>query len=72
MKHLKFLSLALSFIVGTINLNAQSDEATGMLGDNFSLEGALEVFKSAESLEQFEELLNNEEKAKKRDKIRVF
>ena len=64
MKHLKFLSLALFFIVGTINLNAQNDdEATGMLGDNFSLEGALEVFKKSESLEEFEEMLNNEEKA---------
>lgn len=43
---------------------AQSDdEGTGLLGDNFSLEGALDVFKSATSMENFEELLNKEDKA---------
>jgi hypothetical protein len=45
-------------------ITAQSDdEGTGLLGDNFSLEGALDVFKNATSLENFEELLNNEDKA---------
>ena len=32
-----------------------------MPGDNFSLEGALELFKQAESPEHFEELLNKED-----------
>lgn len=38
-----------------------NDEATGLPGDNFSLEGALELFKKAESPEDFEKLLNAED-----------
>lgn len=64
MKHLKIYSLALFFIVGIIHMSAQSDEdGSGMLGDNFSLEGALDVFKNATTIEEFEELLNSEEKS---------
>lgn len=36
-------------------------ESTGFPGDHFSLEGALELFKKAESPEDFEKLLNQEE-----------
>ena len=39
---------------------AQTDQ-TGMPGDNFSLEGTLELFKKAKSPEHFEELLNKPE-----------
>jgi len=39
---------------------AQEEESTGLPGDNFSLEGALELFKKAESPEDFEKLLNTE------------
>ena len=39
---------------------AQTDQ-TGMPGDNFSLEGTLELFKKAKSPEHFEELLNKED-----------
>jgi len=64
MKQFKILSLALFFMIGSMNLAAQSDEdATGLLGDNFSLEGALDVFKNASDLEEFEAQLNNEDKS---------
>ncbi len=42
-------------------LSAQSDaeaDSTGLPGDNFSLEGALEMFKKAGSPEEFEKLIN--------------
>lgn len=51
------------FILGSGQLFSQSEEdATGLLGDNFSLEGALDLFKNAASLEAFEEALNEENK----------
>jgi len=51
-------------MVGSIHLSAQSEEdATGLLGDNFSLEGALDAFKNASTMEDFESLLNNEDKS---------
>jgi len=42
-------------------LFAQNEEATGLPGDQFSLEGALELFKNAASPEEFENLLNKKE-----------
>lgn len=38
-----------------------SSDSTGVPGDNFSLEGALEMFKKAESPEQFEKMINTED-----------
>lgn len=38
-----------------------STDSTGLPGDNFSLEGAIELFKKAQSLEDFEKLLNSED-----------
>lgn len=68
MKQLKFYSLLLTFIFGSIQLSAQisttlSEDNSDMLGDNFSLEGALDLFKNASSIEEFETLLNNEEES---------
>ncbi len=64
MKQFKIFSLALFFMVGSIHLSAQSeDDATGLLGDNFSLEGALDAFKNASTMEDFENLLNSEDKS---------
>ena len=61
MKRSIIFSLALILSIGSSSLFAQSDdEQTGLLGDNFSLEGALDAFKNAESLEKFEEALNAE------------
>lgn len=39
---------------------AQESDSTGMPGDNFDLQGALELFKTAESMEAFEKALNTE------------
>jgi hypothetical protein len=40
--------------------NTGSDDSTGLPGDNFSLQGALEMFKNAKTLEEFEQKLNTE------------
>ncbi|MFT6336560.1 MAG: hypothetical protein ACJATI_003319 [Halioglobus sp.] len=60
MKKSLIFCLVLSLISINNQLNAQ-EEATGLLGDNFSLEGALDVFKNASSLEDFEKQLNNQD-----------
>lgn len=38
-----------------------SRDSTGLPGDNFSLEGALEMFKKADSPEEFEKMINTED-----------
>ena len=57
------LKLILSAITGllftTMTVKAQTD-STGMPGDNFSLQGALEMFKQASSPEDFEKLINTQ------------
>lgn len=55
--------IIMSLIAGFhLNLAAQDvPEETGMDGDHFSLEGALELFKKAQSPEAFEELLNSKD-----------
>ena len=54
-----------AFIFSAQSIAAQNDDisqdSTGLLGDNFSLEGALTLFKQAPSLEAFEEALNKED-----------
>ncbi len=53
-----------SLLFLTMPLRAQDSEpvdSTGLPGDNFSLEGAIELFKKAGSLEEFEKLLNTED-----------
>jgi hypothetical protein len=55
---------ALAALFFTFTLAAQEAEptdSTGLPGDHFSLEGAIELFKNAASLEEFEKLLNIEE-----------
>jgi len=52
--------LVILFLIGSIVTSSAQHEETGMPGDNFSLEGALQLFKKAKSLENFEELLNTE------------
>lgn len=64
MKSLSFLlCLALAFVFTLPSLRAQEAEAdsTGLPGDNFSLHGALEMFKKASSPEEFEKLLNTQD-----------
>jgi hypothetical protein len=50
--------------VSALSVQAQDNSAqdsTGLPGDNFSLQGALEMFKKAGSPEEFEKLLNTQE-----------
>jgi hypothetical protein len=57
-----FLSLCLSLFT-TLSLNAQNEpgiDSTGLPGDNFSLQGALQLFQQSGSPEEFEKLLNTE------------
>jgi len=64
-------TIKISFIVCTMlftnMLFAQdvtnSSDSTGLPGDNFSLQGALDLFKSSTSLEEFEKKLNTENNA---------
>ena len=62
-----FVVLAISLMALPImaqNSDSSSpSDSTGMPGDNFSLQGALEMFKKAPSLEEFEKQLNSEDNA---------
>lgn len=65
MKTLKFSPFlsALAFLLFAAPLFAQSDldaDSTGLPGDNFSLEAAIELFKKSSSPEDFEKRLNAE------------
>ena len=60
-KFKKLLLIIICFATTDITAFAQPD-STGMPGDNFSLQGALEMFKQASSPEQFEKLINTESK----------
>lgn len=60
----KFCSCILTILAACLfsfSATAQEADSTGLPGDNFSLEGALELFKKAESPEDFEKLLNAED-----------
>ncbi len=62
MKILKQLLFGIYCITAlSFSASAQQD-STGMPGDNFSLQGALEMFKQAASPEEFEKLINSEDK----------
>jgi hypothetical protein len=62
MQNLKqLLLIMLCFAAIPVFANAQQD-STGMPGDNFSLQGALEMFKQASSPEEFEKLINSADK----------
>ncbi len=61
-----FVLTTLAFAILSFPLAAQDDDqmtedSTGLPGDHFSLEGAMDLFKKAESLEDFEKLLNTED-----------
>jgi uncharacterized membrane protein YgcG len=58
---MKKLILSLSIAtLGFIPASAQDSDSTGLPGDNFDLQGVLELFKNSESLEAFEKALNSE------------
>ncbi|MBI5474257.1 MAG: hypothetical protein HY961_18125 [Ignavibacteriae bacterium] len=54
------LCLTLIFIAAASSYS-QDRDSTGLPGDNFSLQGALEMFKKAGSPEEFEKLLNTQD-----------
>jgi hypothetical protein len=57
----KFLSfLLLSFSLTSFAQNDVQQDSTGLPGDDFSLDGALENFRRSASPEEFEKLLNSE------------
>ena len=63
----KFCTLSFSFLLSIlfplhIFATAITADSTGLPGDHFSLEGAIDLFKQAASPEDFEELLNQEDK----------
>jgi hypothetical protein len=58
-----FLSLFLSVLIGIISAQAQGqsgEDSTGLPGDNFDLQGALQMFQNASSPEDFEKAINTE------------
>lgn len=57
---LLLLGLVGFFCTATGNAQTQPADSTGLPGDNFSLEGALEMFKTAQSPEEFEKMINTE------------
>jgi len=57
----KLFLLFVCFTATSITARAQED-STGLPGDNFSLQGALEMFKQSSSVEEFEKLINTENK----------
>lgn len=62
MKHL-LPGVLILLTTSTLKVNAQNQtsDTTGLPGDNFSLQGALDLFKKAGSPEEFEKLLNKED-----------
>jgi hypothetical protein len=62
MKHL-LPGVLILLTTSTLKVNAQDQtpDTTGLPGDNFSLQGALDLFKKAGSPEEFEKLLNSED-----------
>ncbi|WP_300663423.1 hypothetical protein [Fluviicola sp.] len=60
----KLIFLGLIMLAGpTLNTFAQDSDSTGMPGDNFDLQGALQLFKQSSTLEEFEKKLNTESNA---------
>lgn len=57
---MKKMLLLLLVALGTTSAFAQEDSRPDNTGDGFSLEGALELFKNSNSLEEFEKSLNQE------------
>ncbi len=57
----KLLFFFVCFAAASISAKAQED-STGLPGDNFSLQGALEMFKQSSSVAEFEKLINTENK----------
>ena len=57
---MKKIVALLLFVLGITSAFSQEDNRPENTGDDFSLEGALELFKNSNSLEEFEKNLNQE------------
>lgn len=61
----KFISIAILLSIGVAasaqEVAVDKSDSTGLPGDHFSLPGALELFKNAKNLEDYEKLLNEKE-----------
>lgn len=53
--------LLIGFGISTMRAQEAEEDSTGLPGDNFSLQGALEMFKNASSPEEFEKLINTKD-----------
>lgn len=61
-KFLLWAALAASLLASPLRAQTDSEaDSTGLAGDHFSLEAALDLFKQSESLEDFEKKLNAED-----------
>ncbi|MGQ0740603.1 MAG: hypothetical protein ACT4OJ_16260 [Bacteroidota bacterium] len=63
MKCKKLISCFLTGLITTVAIQAQTQsgtDSTGLPGDNFSLQGALQMFQNAATVGDFEKALNNE------------
>lgn len=61
--NLKFIPLFTAFLLAATGISAQQQtgvDSTGLPGDQFSLQGALQLFQQAGTIEAFEKLLNEE------------
>ena len=59
-KILLLLCLITGFVLNVGISHAQGSDSTGLPGDHFSLQGAVEMFKKAGSIEEFEKLINTQ------------
>src|SRR4051812_42130217 len=57
--HFKILFSVAAFLLMGVVARAQSNTTEEVPGDNFSLEGALELFKKSASPQEFEQFLNS-------------
>lgn len=58
---MKRITTSLCILLGMVSGFSQESDNAEFTGDNFSLEGALAVFKKSNSLEEFEKLINLED-----------
>lgn len=60
--HLLFSAMLIASLMTVVAASAQDQsgvDSTGLPGDNFSLQGALEMFKKSSSIEEFEKAINS-------------
>ncbi len=61
MKPASNLFILFLLLIASITKAQSGTDSTGLPGDNFSLQGALQMFQKASSIEEFEKLINTED-----------